>query len=218
MPNSTDLDVRTLKPMLLTEARSVPADPAFAVELKADGYRLLAQIEDRQVELRTRNGADATGWYPELARSLSGLTKARTVLDGEVVVLDELGRSDFNRLHARSRRRGWYSGADVVVYMAFDVLVLRGQDVRPLSFSRRRSLLERMLAKPRPHLLLSKHMSGELAPDLFQMVLRLKLEGIVLKRLDSPYSGGEPRTGDWVKIKRPGATPARRFNRDDVSL
>jgi bifunctional non-homologous end joining protein LigD len=136
------------------------------------------------------------------------------VLDGEVVVLDELGRSDFERLHARSHRRGWYEGADAVVYVAWDVLVHRGADVRGKPLEVRKALLTRLLAKARPSVLLSQHVDGLQAPELYRMACDLKLKGIVLKRLGSTYCGGEPRTGDWVKVKRPGATPAERFTRD----
>jgi bifunctional non-homologous end joining protein LigD len=112
-----------LTPMLLAEANQARADDEVICELKWDDYRLLAEVRGAHVALQTRGGADATGWYPELARDLVGLSSTRVVLDGEVVVLDALGRSDFERLHARSRRRGWYTGADAVVFVAFDVLV-----------------------------------------------------------------------------------------------
>ncbi|RZL38305.1 MAG: hypothetical protein EOP35_06090 [Rubrivivax sp.] len=207
-----------LDPMLLAEAKQARADDGVICELKHDGYRLLAQVQGPSVALRSRGGADATGWYPELARDLAGLSRARVVLDGEVVVLDDLGRSDFERLHARSRRRGWYDGADAVVFVAFDVLVHRGKDVRDQPLETRKALLSRLLAKPRPSVLLCQSVPGEHAPQLYRMACELKLEGIVLKRLGSVYTGGEPRTGDWVKVKRPGATPAQRFERGDLTI
>ncbi|RZJ10731.1 MAG: hypothetical protein EOP39_08000 [Rubrivivax sp.] len=206
-----------LKPMLLAEAKQARADAGVWCELKWDGYRLFAEVRGAHVALQSRNGADATGWYPELARDLAGLTPTRTVLDGEVVVLDDLGRSDFERLHARSRRRGWYDGADAVVFVAFDVLVHRGRDVRGQPLEARKALLARLLAKRRPSVLLSQHVDGLHAPELYAKACQLKLEGIVLKRLGSPYTCGE-RNGDWVKVKRPGATPAQRFERGDLSV
>lgn len=203
--------------MLLAEARHAKADVDVLAELKHDGYRCLAEIQGQRVELRTRNGADATGWWPEAAKALAGLATARTVLDGEMVVLDDLGRSDFERLHARSRRRGWYDGADAVVYAAFDVLVHRGKDVRARPLVDRKALLARLLAKPRPGVLLVQHVDGLHAPELYRMACELKLEGIVVKRLDSHYECGV-RSEAWVKVKRPGATPAQRFERGDVSF
>lgn len=200
--------------MLLAEARAPWSDDAFLTEIKADGYRLMAQIDGPSVELRTRNGANATTWYPEIRAALAGLTKARTILDGEACVFDEIGRSDFEKTHARSRRRGWYAGADAVTFYVFDVLVHKGKDVRGLPLQERKGLLARLLGKPRSGLLLCQHLPGHQAPDLYRMAVELKLEGIVMKRLASTYTGGEPRTGDWIKIKRPGATPAGRFSRE----
>ncbi|WP_404666911.1 hypothetical protein [Roseateles asaccharophilus] len=205
--------------MLLATAKQPWSDPEYLVELKADGYRLMVDIEADQVKLSTRRGTDATKWYPELVYSLAGLTKRRTVLDGEVVVLDEIGRTDFERVHARSRRRRRFAGADLVTFIAFDVLVANGRDVRHLELLARKALLAKLLAKRRPQVLLSQYLPGDQAPELFERVLLLKLEGIVMKKLDSPYVGGEPRSDYWFKIKRPNATPAGKFTRDvDISL
>jgi hypothetical protein len=73
------------------------------------------------VHLRTRNVADFSGWYPEIVQSLVTLAGHR-VLDGEMCVLDDIGRPDFERLQERSRRRRWYAGCDPVAFMAFDTL------------------------------------------------------------------------------------------------
>lgn len=211
------LSIDALRPMLLTEAKRPWADDEFQAELKHDGYRLLVEIDGANVTLRTRNGANATDWYPEL-QSLARLTSTRTILDGEVCVLDEIGRSDFNRLHARSLRRGWQAGADQVVFIPFDVLVHRGLDVRTRPLRSRKTLLQKLPLSGRPNVLLCQHVPGSQAPELYAAAVQLKLEGIVMKRISSLYVGGEPRTGDWVKIKRPGATPPQRFDRGDLSL
>lgn len=76
------------------------------------------------VRLKSRNGANATTWFPELVDSLAELPPGY-VMDGEASVLDDIGRSDFERLHARARRKGWYRGADPVAYCVFDLLVKR---------------------------------------------------------------------------------------------
>ncbi|WP_260501707.1 hypothetical protein [Aquabacterium sp. J223] len=102
--------------MLLSEVREPFDDPAWTFELKFDGWRLLAAVAGDQVELRTRNGASATRWFPEVATNLAGLAGGPHVLDGEVCVLDDLGRSDFDRLQDRARRRGWKPGFDPVVF------------------------------------------------------------------------------------------------------
>ena len=94
--------------MLLAE-RPIPpfAEAGWIYEIKYDGYRLMAGVKDSVVQLVTRNGADATKWFPEVVAGLSGLRGGPHVLDGEVCVLDELDRSDFNRLQNRARRRRW---------------------------------------------------------------------------------------------------------------
>nr|WP_231942750.1 hypothetical protein [Cupriavidus taiwanensis] len=96
------------------------------MELKY-GYRLLAST--KPFRLKTRNGADATAWFPEIGHALAPLARGYHILDGEVCLLDEIGRSDFDRLPARARRRGWHRGADPVVSCVFDALIVNGKDV-----------------------------------------------------------------------------------------
>lgn len=199
--------------MLLTEAARVWVDPRWICEPKHDGYRLLAHIAGNLVTLLTRNGHNATGWFPELARSLAGLTASLTVLDGEVCVLDEIGRPDFDLVHRRAQRRRWYAGADPVVFVAFDLLAFDGHDLRSEALEFRKLLLAEVFASPPERCLLMQHFPGEQAATLFAAAVQLELEGVVLKRLGTPYVGGEPRTGDWVKVKRPGAIPPQRFSR-----
>ena len=195
--------------MLLVERRPPVPEPGWLYELKHDGYRVLARTHRRQVELRTRNGADCTAWYPEVERSLASLA-GEHILDGEVAVLDALGRPDFNRLQDRSRRRRWYAGADPVAYLVFDLLVHRGVDVRPWPVERRKAALQKLLTPALPCVLFVSHLT-EGGDQLYASACALQLEGIVAKRVGSPYVGG--RTGDWLKIKRPGAVPPERFRR-----
>lgn len=197
--------------MLLEERTPAlaPDGPEWTAEIKFDGYRLLAGVTAGRAELKSRNGAEATTWYPEL-QSLGALPGG-PILDGEVCVLDELGRSDFNRLHARSRRRGRPAGSDGVVFCAFDLLVWKGRDLRQQPLAKRKAALSKLLASPLPAVLLCQDMPGEVR-WLYGQALSLQLEGIVAKRLDSPYLSGQ-RSATWVKIKRPGAVPPERFKR-----
>lgn len=140
--------------------------------------------------LKTRGGADATRWFPELVRALSALPAGHHVIDGEVCVLDSIGRSDFNRLHARALRRGWYAGADPVVLCAFDLLVHAGTDIRHLPIEVRKERLRGVVAGVPGVLLVTGTDDGVW---LWDYVEALKLEGIVAKRA--------------------GATPAGKFHR-----
>ena len=206
-------DIGQLSPMLLSANRR-PFDSAdWLFELKLDGYRLLAQAADGRCSLRTRRGADATRWFPELVQGLSALPTGRHVLDGEVCVLDDIGRSDFNQLHERARRRAWYPGCPAVVFCAFDLLVESGRTTYSLPLEERKARLQQLLAcKPASTLFVSA--VPEQGKRLFEMAVALKLEGLVAKRSGSVYRPGE-RSTDWVKVKRPGAVSPQRFRRDD---
>ena len=198
-----------LMPMFLVQRPRTIDGTGWTHELKYDGYRVLAEIDEGTVRLRTRNGTDATRWFPELDAPLRSVGTGRTVLDGEVCVLDDLGRSNFDRLQARAKRRGFREGDDPVVYCIFDVLVHRGLDVRAVPLASRKAMLARLMRVSRPSLLLVRHMPAH-GTWLYEQSCALGLEGIVSKRLDSPYLSGE-RTGTWVKVKRSGAVPPQRF-------
>ncbi|WP_249221234.1 hypothetical protein [Cupriavidus sp. KK10] len=196
-----------LQPMLLTERKTLPREPGWHFEIKYDGYRMLATTGTPR--LKSRNGADATAWFPELVTTLSALP-AGYILDGEVCVLDDIGRSDFERLHARARRRGWHKGAAHVAYCVFDLLVGKGKDFRGQPIERRKAALRKLLDEPPAGLLYVD--SVEDGAWLYGHALTLGLEGVVGKRAGSLYQGGE-RSRDWIKIKRPGAVPHQRFTR-----
>ena len=200
-----------LSPMLLGEVKKAFSNPAWAYELKFDGYRLMAEVAGGKVRLKSRNGTDATKWFPEVVAGLATMTGGRHVFDGEVSVLDDIGRSDFERLHARAKMRGYKLGADPVVFCAFDVLVAGGRDLTKQPLAKRKARLEALLASPPPSTLHVSHVVGA-GQWLYSQAAELKLEGIVAKRLDSPYLPGV-RSDTWLKIKRPGAVPAQRFQR-----
>ena len=117
-----------LAPMLLVERKAIPREGDWLYEIKYDGYRVLASTGSA-ARLKSRGGIEVWGWFPEATAAVADIPDG-SILDGEVCVLDEMGRSDFNRLHARARRKGWYEGADRVVYCVFDVLVANGRDIR----------------------------------------------------------------------------------------
>lgn len=203
-----------IKPMLLEELPVAVFDfdaPGWVYELKLDGCRLMAEFGEGDVFLKTRDGADATAWFPAVAAALRPLDVGRCVVDGEICVLDELGRSDFNKLNLQARRRRRVASADPVVFCVFDLLVEAGSSLlgEPL-LERKRRLEELMTPVPASTLYIGHFEAGQ---EIFHnAVLPLQLEGLVAKRMDGSYQAGL-RSWDWVKLKRKGAVPAQRFDR-----
>ncbi len=171
-------------------------------EIKWDGYRAIAFIEHGKVRLVSRNQNDLTPRYPEL-KDLPQFIKAKTaILDGEVVALDEEGRSSFSLMQQRTGfrpggRRG-STNADVpVLYYAFDLLYLDGYDLRKLPLEERKQQLAALIVAG-DNLRYSDHYAKQ-GKALFEMARAKGLEGILAKRRDCPYQ--ERRSSDWLKIK-----------------
>ncbi|UGQ45069.1 ATP-dependent DNA ligase [Massilia endophytica] len=203
--------------MLLDERTVAPTDQAdYVAEIKYDGYRVLALFGDGSCRLRTRNGTDCTAWFPEVAEALGGLKGGPTIVDGEVSMLDEIGRSDFDALQARARRRSLPAGAPPVTYCVFDLLQFKGRPVMSEPLRKRKAKLAKLLAHQLDHVLYVQHLDGSEVTNplswLYTHALELKLEGIVGKRADSVYEPGV-RSPNWFKLKRPGAVPPERFQR-----
>jgi len=199
------LGVDILAPMQFDEERYPFDDPDWLFEIKYDGYRALAST-GKEARLTTRRGADATAWFPEVADSLQQLPRGH-VMDGEITVLDDMGRSDFEQLQSRAKARRRREGLPFVTFCAFDLLVHRGKDGRGWPLKARKEALGRVLADKPAAIRCVQHVVGQ-GKWLFDQVLELQLEGMVAKRLDSVYRSGE-RTRDWLKIKRQEMVPER---------
>ena len=212
MPRATaSIPLDTLRPMLLTPRKVAPRGSGWLAEIKFDGYRALA-LTGSAPSVRTKNGADCSGWFPELHGALGALANG-CVLDGEVCVLDELGRADFERLHARARKKGWYEGADRVVFCVFDLLFTQGRDVRMLPIEDRKERLQRLLGfSQKPTGMLFVQSLPDQATWLYEQVAKLNMEGIVCKRAGSTYQSGL-RSPDWIKVKLPGVHAHGAFRR-----
>lgn len=210
--------MRLPAPMLLSEKGPPLGTPGWVYEPKHDGYRIVAGIVNGVVSLRTRGQrdpekpTDATRWFPEVVESLAQLPGGPHILDGEVVVLDDNGRSDFNRLQDRARRRRKVEGADPVHYLVFDTMAIDGRPLIGEPLEVRKAALKTLLEGAGPAVVYVEHFAAEHGRDLFRQAKILKLEGLVGKKLGSFYVPGE-RSADWCKHKVPGAVPPERFKR-----
>jgi bifunctional non-homologous end joining protein LigD len=137
-----DLHARptSFEPCLPTKGTKVPDRPDWIHEIKHDGYRLIVQREDKRVRLFTRNGHDWTDRYPRMVEAALRNRNSSFVLDGEAVLLDANGISDFNGLHSRKH------DTEVQLY-AFDCLAADGDDLRRLPLSLRKTNLARILPR-----------------------------------------------------------------------
>jgi bifunctional non-homologous end joining protein LigD len=176
-------------------------DPEWLFELKLDGYRALA-ARDGTPRLLSRNGNDLSACFPEVIQALRALPFDRLLLDGELVALDEAGRPSFQRLQQRAQLRRSldirHASIDCpVTFFAFDLLGFEHFDLRPLPLRERKTILRRIVP-PVGVIRMLDHFEAE-GEVLYEQVRRLGLEGIVGKRLDSPYKPG--RSGAWVKIR-----------------
>lgn len=162
-----------LGPMLLdTRAHRPFSDPDWMFEVKYDGYRVLAQFGHGSVRLKTRGGIECTQWFPEICRALSGYEGGPHVVDGEMCVLDEVGRSHFDRLRKRASRQCYYEGCDSVVYCTFDLLVAGGRSVMDLPLALRKDLLGRLFTPKPTHDVLVVQSVPEAGIELYAAAVR----------------------------------------------
>lgn len=174
-------------------------------ELKLDGVRMLAERRGHDVSLRYRSGRNATDSFPEVARAMRALSHSRIVLDAEIIAFDEQGRPDFQRLGQRLHAVRPHEARNAmravpVACIAFDLLVLGDLDLRMLPLRARKELLASAV-RGKGILRALDHLEANGQP-LWQFCKTHGLEGVIAKRMDSRYTLGPRRTGDWIKIKR----------------
>ncbi len=191
-----------IHPMLATITAKAFDNPEWLFEIKWDGYRAVAFIEEGRVRLVSRNQIDLTEKFSEL-RVLPQFMKAeRAILDGEIVALDEEGRPSFSLMQQRTgfqpgKRRLPRREGVPVIYYAFDLLYLDGFDLRRVALEQRKQMLQERIAAGG-----IIHFSDDYAEKglaLFEAARQRGLEGIVAKKRSSRYE--EKRSGDWLKIK-----------------
>lgn len=189
-----------LEPMLASIGEHAFSDPDWLFEIKWDGVRALAWIQDGKLTLRSRNGVEIANRYPELIALPGALTASQAILDGEIVALDERGRSDFQRLqermHVRTPSDNLIAQVPVVYYL-FDLLYCDGYDLRGAALLGRKQLLQRLLHGT-DRFRFSDHVV-EQGKELFALAKEQGLEGIVAKRVSSPYVS--ERSINWLKLK-----------------
>ncbi|MGY3581947.1 bifunctional non-homologous end joining protein LigD [Bradyrhizobium sp. USDA 4341] len=170
----------------------VPAGPDWIHEIKADGYRIRTEKDGDRVRLFSRGGQDFTKRYPLVVEAARKHRRKRFVVDGEIVVLNQQGMSDFNALHSRKHDR------EAQLY-AFDLLALDDDDLRRLPLSERKEALADLLKRPPSGMFMATFERGAIGPDLFRHACLMGLEGLVSKHLARPYIAG--RTDAWRKNK-----------------
>lgn len=196
------LRARDVSLMLASSSEKPFSRAGWIFELKFDGYRLLAERSRGEPFLRSRAGHDLTATFPEIARAVRGLPYEGLVLDGEVVVNDAEGLPSFSRLQRRGRILNKDDALRIsvelpAVYHAFDILAVEGFDLRGLPLLDRKEILKEVLPTVGP-IRHTDHLD-EKGEVMYEHVERMRLEGIVGKKADSPYRGG--RSKSWVKIR-----------------
>ncbi len=189
-----------VEPCLPPPAERPPAGANWIHEIKHDGFRIMARRDGAGVRLFTRNGHDFTARFPLAAAALAALPGRSFLIDGEAIVTDDKGLAVFELI-----RRARNGGAAVLC--AFDLIELDGADLRRAPIEHRKHKLARLVRTPRPGIVFNEHYNGD-GEIVFKYACKLGCEGIVSKRLGSPYRSG--RSTHWVKVKNPKAPAVRR--------
>jgi bifunctional non-homologous end joining protein LigD len=188
--DGTHVEPRSYKPMLATLDTRVPTGDGWAFEVKFDGFRALAYVVGGDCRLESRNDNDLTGRFPEVAKAIAKAVKSpNAVVDGEITRIDPTGKTSFSELQ---------QGSGPLVYYAFDLLELDGVTRVDEPLYERKAQLRKLLDGRVKTVQYSEDFDDGEA--LFAVAQQQHLEGIIAKRVDSPYRQGK-RTREWLKIK-----------------
>ncbi|MEO7941467.1 MAG: DNA ligase D [Burkholderiaceae bacterium] len=186
---------KRLSPQLATLANGIPDAGPWVYEIKFDGYRMLAKVDNGTVALITRNGHDWTDKLPVLAKEIGQLGLQSAWLDGELVVMDGAGKPSF---HALQNALDSPHSADIQFFL-FDVPHLQGFDLCGAALRDRRRLLEALLSRGKAeHLQFSAGFDADPA-TILASACQLQLEGVIAKRAEAHYESG--RSSSWLKLK-----------------
>lgn len=205
-PVSSAVDAPSPMLATLADPDELVDEDGWAWEMKWDGVRAICVVEDGKTRIFSRNGNEITHRYPELAELAGSVVADRAILDGEIVALDEEGIPSFaalqSRMHASAARSAELAKETPVTLMLFDILEMKvgdqELDVSAAPYRQRQELL-RSAVVPSERVKVSERFTGSLE-DALQHAKEGGLEGVVAKRLDSPYVAGV-RSEDWVKLK-----------------
>jgi len=193
-----------IHPMLATPTEKAFDNPDWVFEIKWDGYRAIAFIEDGRVRLMSRTQNDLTAQFPELSSLPQFVKSQRAILDGEIVALDEEGGPSFSLMQQRTgfrsgKRRLPRREGVPVIYYAFDLLYLDGFDLRRVALEQRKQLLQERIEAGKGEVVHYSDHYAEKGLDLFEAAKQRGLEGILAKKRSGIYE--EKRSRDWLKIK-----------------
>ena len=186
--------LRFIEPQLASPVDQPPEGKHWIHEIKHDGYRCQVLLELEQARVFTRNGYDWSDRYPSIVRAAAKLPCLSAIIDGEAIVQDQNGASDFDALSSAMRWR-----ADSIILYAFDLMHLSGKDLRQQPLFERRALLKTLLGSDEEsRIQFSDEFDGD-GDALFQACAQRGLEGIVSKHALAPYRSGRSKT--WLKTK-----------------
>jgi bifunctional non-homologous end joining protein LigD len=189
---------KTFKPQLASPVDEPPKGKEWLHEIKLDGYRTIALVSGGKTKLLTRNGHDWTDRYGDIAAAFSALPATDAVIDGEIVVPDEQGRTKFGALQDAIAN----GDTSKMIFYAFDLPHLDGFDISAVPLVQRKALLEKLVStavNDSSAIQLSEHVIGN-GGEFFDLVSENALEGVVSKRADSAYFAST-RTKTWLKAK-----------------
>jgi ATP-dependent DNA ligase len=193
------------EPCLPRPAKDPPTGSEWIHEIKHDGFRIIAHRDGGGVRLITRNGFDFAKRFPLVAAAITALPARSCVIDGEAIACDESGLAVFDLIRYRRQDHA-------VTLCAFDLLELDGDDLRRRPIEERKRALKRLLRREHPGIAFNQFFDVEGA-IVFKNACALGCEGIVSKRLGSPYRSG--RADHWLKIKNPAALAVKREAEED---
>ena len=199
------LPIISIEPCLPSLAKTPPTGPDWIHEIKHDGFRVLARRDGKGVRLISRKGKDLTYRFPLAAQAVAALPVHSCLIDGEAIVSDANGLAVFSLI--RSYRNG-----PRATLCAFDLIEIDGQDLRWEPIEDRKAALKNLLRPSHPGIAFNKHFDVE-GTVVFHHACKLGCEGIVSKRLGSPYRFG--RSADWIKVKNPAAPAVKREAEED---